>query len=390
MRKRTRKQRTERWGLCLALLLALSLLPQSGAAAGEQPPGISAECALLLEWESGTVLYEKAADRPMQAASTLKLLTALTALDSLQPAQPVVILPEWTGQEGSSMYLRAGETYTVRELLLGLLLASGNDAARALACAAAGTEADFVRSMNEKAAALGMSSSVFVDASGLRAEGHHTTARDLGTLACAALKNETLRELMRTKSAVVHGQTLLNHNKLLWRSEGTFGGKTGYTMAAGRTLISCTEREDMTLVCVTLRAPADWADHMALLDWGYDHYRRYSASELTWELPLVSGLRESVPVRAAGLSRCLRKDSGAVFCPELPPFLYAPVEAGETVGMLRLRTPDGSVLGECALLCDEDGMEDPAEALRFWEKLQWYWYYACRHSPPYPVPGYIY
>jgi len=374
---RTRIRKTE------TLLLAALLCCMPVQAATEDP-AVSAKTAILLEAESGVSLYEKAADQPMKAASTLKLLTALTALEVLSPEQTVTIPAECCSREGSSMYLQPEENYTVRELLLGLLLASGNDAAAALACAASGSEQDFVRRMNEKASELGMTHSVFTDASGLNAEGHSTTARDLGILACAALQDPVIREVMGTQSAEVHGQTLVNHNKLLWRSEGTFGGKTGYTVAAGRTLISCTEREGMTLVCVTMDAPDDWNDHLNLLSWCYGRYCLFDAAELNWSVPLISGKTETVRLSAGELKHPVPKDTLPEIRLDMPRFLYAPMSAGVQVGKLQLLDGQGRLLGETGIFCAETGSLDETQALNFWEQLRWYWYFACRHSISYP------
>ena len=197
----------------LACVLAISLLftPRAYAAGTDN----AARAAIVVHPETGAVLYEKNADERLGIASTTKIMTALVVLEHCALDEPVEILPEYTAVEGSSMYLRAGETYTVEELLYGLMLVSGNDAAIALACHTAGSVAAFAGMMNDKARALGMTSSAFQNPNGLDAEGHYSTARDMAKLACAALENETFRAIVSTKSTTVDGQTLVNHNRLL-------------------------------------------------------------------------------------------------------------------------------------------------------------------------------
>ena len=366
----------------IALLLILHLLPPSAGAA-EEAPEVSARAAVVAELETGRILFEKNPDLPMKAASTVKILTGLLALERLDMGEKITVRPEWTGLEGSSMYLRPGEEYTVSELLYGLLLVSGNDAAMTLACAVSGSEEAFVELMNERAEALGMTGSVFVDASGLRAEGHRVTARDMAALGCAAMKNALFRAIVSTKSAEVAGKTLQNHNKLLWRCEGAVGVKTGYTKAAGRTLVSCAERDGLALVCVTLDDPEDWADHEALLDWAFGLYTSADPGEMEWRLSVVSGLAPEVPVRPARGGRLLLPRE-ARWEAELPPFVYAPVRAGERAGVLRCLDGEGVLLWEAPLVYGEDADLDPTQKLDFWEKLRWAWLFACRHSASYP------
>ena len=167
------------------------------------------------------------------------------------------------------MYLKAGETYTLRELLYGMLLASGNDAATAVACTVAGSEDAFAALMNEKAAELGLTGTSFENPHGLDSPDHHSTARDLAVLAAYAMENEEFAAIVSTRSKTIHDQTYVNHNKLLWQCEGTIGVKTGYTRHAGRILVSAAERGGRMLIAVTISDPDDWRDHVSLLDYGF-------------------------------------------------------------------------------------------------------------------------
>jgi D-alanyl-D-alanine carboxypeptidase (penicillin-binding protein 5/6) len=228
---------------------------------------VSATAAVLMDADMGQVLYEKNGDRQMLIASTTKIMTALVVLEHAAPDDVITVTPNHMA-EGSSMYLRAGETVRVEELLYGLLLCSGNDAALALTECAGGLT-PFVALMNEKAAALGMAHTSFANPNGLDADGHYSTARDMAVLAAAAVENPTFRRICSSRSVTIGQRTMENHNRLLRQVEGCIGLKTGYTRAAGRTLVSCTERDGCRLVAVTLQDGNDWADHAALYDYGF-------------------------------------------------------------------------------------------------------------------------
>lgn len=228
---------------------------------------VSATAAVLMDADMGQVLYEKNGDRQMLIASTTKIMTALVVLEHAAPDDVITVTPDHMA-EGSSMYLRAGETVRVEELLYGLLLCSGNDAALALTECAGGLT-PFVALMNEKAAALGMAHTSFANPNGLDADGHYSTARDMAVLAAAAVENPTFRRICSSRSVTIGQRTMENHNRLLRQVEGCVGLKTGYTRAAGRTLVSCTERDGCRLVVVTLQDGNDWADHAALYDYGF-------------------------------------------------------------------------------------------------------------------------
>lgn len=230
---------------------------------------VSATSAILMDTETGEVLFEKNADRQMRIASTTKIMTALVVLERCGLQEVVTVRPEHMA-EGSSMYLKPGEEMTVETLLYGLLLSSGNDAALALADHCAGSVDRFVGWMNDKARQLGMTGTSFANPNGLDADGHFSTARDMAILAAYAAENHTFVRICSTKTATLDGRTMSNHNKLLKMVEGCIGMKTGYTMAAGRTLVSCAQRDGFRLVAVTLQDGNDWADHAALYEEGFD------------------------------------------------------------------------------------------------------------------------
>ena len=245
--------------LLLCLLLTLSLVP-----ARTEALEVSAAAAVLMDADTGEILFEKNADRRMLIASTTKILTALVVLEHARLDEVVTIQPRHMA-EGSSMYLKPGETLTVETLLYGLLLCSGNDAAVALADHCGGSVARFVGWMNETAQRIGMTGSSFANPNGLDDEQHYSTARDMALLAAYAARNPTFVRLCSTRSVTVGGRTMTNHNKLLQSVEGCIGMKTGYTKAAGRTLVSCVRRDGRTLVAVTLQDGNDWVDHAEML-----------------------------------------------------------------------------------------------------------------------------
>ena len=211
-----------------------------------------------MDADTGQVLFDHNGGRRMLIASTTKIMTALVALERASPTDVITVKQEHM-TEGSSMYLRPGERVTVEELLYGLLLCSGND----------GGTASFVRRMNSLAGELGMEDTSFENPSGLDGQAHYSTARDMARLAAYAAGNHTFVRLCSTRSVTIGGRTMTNHNRLLRAVPGCIGMKTGYTRAAGRTLVSAAERDGRRLVAVTLQDGNDWADHAALYDWGF-------------------------------------------------------------------------------------------------------------------------
>lgn len=316
----------------VAAFLILSPVPRARAAE------VSASSAILMDGGTGTVLYEKNAHEQRLIASITKLMTALVALESGHDLEEEITVPaEWTGVEGSSIYLRPGERITLETLLYGMLLQSGNDAATAVAQVCAGSVEAFSECMNAKAEQLGMKDSHFTNPSGLNDEGHYSTAYDMALLARACLENDTLSQIVATKSVALGGRVFTNHNKLLWQYEGCVGMKTGYTEKAGRTLVSAAERDGMTLICVTLNDPNDWADHTALFDRGfsgYDSLLLAENGEVLSQVPVSGGLVSFCPVSAGREARlCVAK--GTEVERELvlnQTSLTAPVDRGTVLG----------------------------------------------------------
>ena len=343
--------------LSLILLCAVctALLPLPAKSVGVESvfaSGVSAKAAFLMELEDKLCLYEKNADERMGEASTTKIMTALVVSEIMPPDKIVSVPTEAVGVEGSSAYLSAGELLSVRDLLLALLLQSANDAAVALAVAAAGSVEEFAELMNRKAAELQLKNTHFTNPHGLYDEQHYTTARELALITAEALKVKELREIFATKSATIpRGATaedpdgegkryLRNHNKMLSLYDGALGVKTGFTKKTGRCLVSAAERDGMTLICVTLGAPDDWNDHSSLLDYGFSSYARvtlYEKGEMRIPYALTGGSEQYVTAtNSEPLMMTLPKGfevSQSALSLEFPQhFEFAPVEAGALLG----------------------------------------------------------
>ena len=278
---------------CAALGLLMLLSPTALAVS------TSAGAAVLMDAESGRVLYAAAEHQPMRIASTTKLMTALVALEHYDLSDVVTVPRAAVLTEGSSMYLREGERLKVETLLYGLLLCSGNDAAETLA--AFGGRARFVRWMNETAARLGMEDTSFENPSGLDGEGHRSTAYDMALLMACAVRNHDFLRIASTRTVTTEGRTMTNHNRLLSEVEGCIAGKTGFTKAAGRTLVSCARRGGVTLVAVTLRDGNDWADHAALYAYGFSRCGADAAPLSGDEDAAAAFFPDRLPGESAGL-----------------------------------------------------------------------------------------
>lgn len=340
-----------------AAALALALIPGVHAAAA--PEGISAVSAIVMEAQTGTVLYEKNADEHRAMASTTKIMTALLTIEAGDPDREFTVDPLAIRVEGTSMGLREGDRVSRRDLLYGILLPSGNDAANAAAVSVAGSIPAFVERMNERAQQLGLSDTHFVTPSGLDADGHYTTARDLAKLAAFAMRDELFREIVSCTSADVefgnppYQRTLYNSNKMLRRYSGAIGVKTGFTDNARRCLVSAAERDGVTLVAVTLNAPDDWNDHTKMLDYGFTQVRAYPLGVECGERVAVAGTGKSVGVYAHGASLALTPEQHGKLTRRvmLPQFVYGTVEKGDRLGEIQFLL-DGDIVLECPLFAD--------------------------------------
>ena len=333
---------------------------------------VSAKHAYVLDTVSGRVLYEKSGSDPSLIASTTKIMTALIVCEQCNVLDRMRIPKDAVGIEGSSMYLQEGEVLTLQELLYGLMLSSGNDAAVALAIYCSGTVEGFAELMNDKARLLGLRNTHFENPSGLDAPGHYSTARDLAVLSAYAMENPIFRKTVSTKSLRVGQRYLTNHNKLLWRVEGADGIKTGYTRAAGRILVSSATRNDRRLIAVTIHAPDDWNDHAALLEEGFSRYhveKLVEKGQQVGTLEVMGGQSRKVQVLAA-------EDFFYAIAPEEHPqlmlpgpgFVYAPAVEGADAGFVYLLI-EGNAVGKIPVVFGQTIEQLPEEEKSFWQKL---------------------
>ncbi|MDR1693128.1 MAG: D-alanyl-D-alanine carboxypeptidase [Oscillospiraceae bacterium] len=340
----------------IIFLILVLFLPAAGAAGPLQTPDLagSAESAVLMDAATGTVIYQKNARRRAGIASTTKIMTALIVLETVDLDDTFEVPPEAAGIDGSSVYLTPGQKVTVRDLLYGLMLKSGNDAAVALAIRCAGSVDAFAAMMNRKAAQLKLYGTRFRNPHGLSAEGHYSTALDMARLTREAMKNEVFREIVGSKVYAGNGGTMKNHNRMLWFYPGANGVKTGYTTSAGRCLVSSADRDGFLLIAVTLDDHDDWADHTAMLDYGYSNFALEKVCLQGEEVGEVSVFGQGVvPVKAARNVYLLQPKDRAGEKPEaewfLPRYLYEPVAEGERVGWITVRQ-GGKIISGCPLV----------------------------------------
>ncbi|QHZ47478.1 D-alanyl-D-alanine carboxypeptidase family protein [Bacillus sp. NSP9.1] len=240
---------------------------------------VSAKSAIVIDGQSGRVLFAKDEHEKRRIASITKIMTAILAIESGKLEDTVTVSDRAAGTEGSSIYLTSGQKVKLKDLVYGLMLRSGNDAAVAIAEHVGGSLEGFVYMMNQKAADLGMENTVFRNPHGLDDHaGHYSTAYDMALLTKYAMTNQTYRKIAGTKhyKAETMQGIWRNKNKLL---TGLYrystGGKTGYTKLAKRTLVSTSSKDGTDLIAVTINAPDDWNDHINMFSYCYDHYKTY-------------------------------------------------------------------------------------------------------------------
>ena len=331
----------------LFLLAALLLLPLPTARAANEP-GVSAQSAILISGDDGTVIFEKNAHERLAMASTTKIMTALLTLEEAERAgDPVIdITEEMVRVEGSSMGLQAGNRLTLTNLTSGMLLASGNDAANAAALYLGESQEGFAKLMNARAREIGMEETNFVTPSGLDDDEHYSTAYDMALLGREAMMNDEFARIAGSSALQVEfiepeqRVSYTNHNKLLRIYDGCIGIKTGFTKKAGRTLVSAARREGTTLIAVTLNAPDDWDDHTAMFDYGCETVKtvQMGGEALPETLPVAGSDKQGVTLRMGqrlSMTLPIEQAQGVESRVLLPRFLYAPVLAGERVGRVQ-------------------------------------------------------
>jgi len=342
-------------------------------------PNLSASSAILMELESGRVLWEKDAERPWPPASTTKIMTALVVLEKIQLGDTVRISRLAAATEGSSAWLEEGEVLSVRDLLYALLLPSANDAAVALAEKVAGTTEDFVELMNERAQELGAHNSHFVNPHGLPAAEHYSTARDLALIMRAAWKIPAFRQIVGTKSWELPwpghslNRLLYNRNRLLWEYPAARGGKTGSSRASGPCLVAVAEERGLTLCAVLLNSQKVFEEAKELFDYGFAFWEEVpvvQAGTLARTVPVVRGKVERLPLLYAqslslplqvGEREQIRRQEEYAARP------VAPIQRGRPLGRVSYWLGEEK-LGEVTLVA---GMDIPRLSLweLFWKRI---------------------
>lgn len=330
--------------MAIVTALWLSLVPTIAAATPGQAlaqPRVTASAAILMDWQTGEILYERNSRQRRDPASTTKVLTAIIVLEKVSKLDaPVTVSKKAAHTVGSRMYIKPGEVYSVHDLLHGLLLRSGNDAAVALAEHVAGSVEEFARLMNETSLRLGARGSQWNNPHGLTHPRHYSTAYDLAVITRHALNNPTfasivaLRERPLTYEHLQRDVVLHNTNRLLFELEGVDGVKTGTTASAGACLIASATRDEQKLISVVLDAGNRWNQSATLLSWGFDNHRLVylgRKGEVLLHSPVEDGKYRTVPLALAGdLLAVIRKGGEQ---PQLQvrrrPNMEAPIKKGQ-------------------------------------------------------------
>lgn len=333
------------WRICTFLLI--------WGLIGKIPPAcaleLSSVAAVAMDATSGRVLYEKNAREKMGMASTTKIMTALVALEQCDLNEMVKVSVNAVNTEGSSMYLEKDETITVENLLYGLMLNSGNDAAVALAEHISGSTKEFAKLMTKRAKEIGAKDTQFKNPHGLYEEGHYTTAYDLALIYRTCMCNPTFAKIAATKKWVVPlegkpDREYYNKNKLLSMFDGVDGGKPGYTPETGRTLVGSATRNGWRVITVTLNTPSsvDWQEHGAMFDYVFDHYELKTVvkdSQTLGTIPVKDGEYYEVPAvttQAYQIPLPKNEPYTVKFDMKAVEELRAPVEADTQVGTLNI------------------------------------------------------
>lgn len=329
----------------LIILVILAALPVPVCAVNErEDPAISAASAILIEPFSGRVLYQKDSHQRRPMASTTKIMTALVAAELSKPDEVLRVQSDCVKIEGSSLYLEENEQLTMLDMLYGLLLRSGNDAAAAIGKYIAGDVDHFVSLMNNKAWDLGMVDTNYVNPHGLDQEGHYSSAYDMAQLGAAFLKVPLLRSICMTEEYVSRELTtgkvrlFRNNNKLLVRDPRAIGIKIGWTDNAGRCLVAAARVGEMELIAVVLDAPDLYTDVSKLFDYGFEHYTMQELvprGSVMSILPVAGGTVPRVALTAAESVRFPILPGEALSFSvrlQVPESVKAPVQQGQLVG----------------------------------------------------------
>ena len=312
---------------------------------------ISAKSAVVICAETGEIVFEKNAYEQLPMASTTKIMTSILALEYGASEEFVLVNDEMISVEGSSIGLLSGDKISLKTLVKGMLLESGNDAANTTAVIVGGTISDFVALMNYKAKEIGMYSTSFETPSGLDGENHFSTAFDMAILGAYAIRNPLFKETCSSQEEVVYygnepyRRVFSNNNKLLKLYNGAFGIKTGFTKKSGRCLVSAVEKDGKTLVAVTLNAYDDWNDHIKMYDSSFDMVQSvdFFCDLEDVNVKIVGGTENAVGVHLSNEPKITTTDDNFLYTSKiyLKPFEYAPVDEGDVLGFVEFYDGNG-------------------------------------------------
>ncbi|SHH48025.1 D-alanyl-D-alanine carboxypeptidase (penicillin-binding protein 5/6) [Caloranaerobacter azorensis DSM 13643] len=327
------------------LFVAIILILLSSHNSYCEPIELNAKSSILMEVNTGRILFSYNPHIKLPMASTTKIMTALIAIEYGNLDDIVTIKKNSVGIEGSSIYLKEGETLTLRDLLYGLMLRSGNDAAMAIAEHIGGTVDNFVKLMNEKAKELGAINTNFTNPHGLHDANHYTTAYDLALITREALKKKEFRDIVKSKLWIADrdiNKYFYNKNKTLWQYEGGDGVKTGYTKRAGRCLVSSATKNGMQLIAIVLDDYSWFNDCYKLLDYGFSLFKPkvvFNKGQFIKNVEVINGNKEKIPIVTNKELIIPMKDSEIENIKvkiELPEKIYAPIEKNQKVGKIRI------------------------------------------------------
>ena len=327
----------------ISLILIFVLLLNSGfCVSAENILDISAKSAVVVCADTLEIVYSKNMNEQLSMASTTKIMSAIIALEYGAVDEPITVTNDMIAVEGSSIGLVDGDEISLKTLVKGMLLESGNDAANAVAYIVGGNIPSFVAMMNNKAKEIGMNSTSFETPSGLDGENHYSTAFDMAVLGAYAIKNPEFRSVCQDESDVVYygnppyRRVFTNHNKLLDLYDGAFGIKTGFTKKSGRCLVSAVRKNGKTLIAVTLNAPDDWNDHIKMYDYAFKIVKSVELTEdfSNIRLKVVGGIKDTISVEPLRVVEYTTMADDIDYNAKIfiKQFEYAPVYKGDIVG----------------------------------------------------------
>lgn len=346
-----------------ACILPISVYGESAPLASLYPQ-TSGRSVILMDLESGRVLYEQNSRQELPPASVTKIMTALLVIENGNLEKEVTISEHAADTPESTVYLEPGEKLTRKDLLYACMLPSANDACVALAESVAGSEESFIQLMNARAQQLGMGNTHYCNPHGLDAEQHYTTAYDLAILSRYSLQNSIFAELVNTQKQIIpwegrdEDRILLNQNRLLYRYEGACGVKTGFTRQAGNCVVGAAKRGKMGLIAISLNSPAVYEDLMNMLDYGFNNYRLIELAEvdeLSSEIKVLGGVTETVkavPEKNLQVAATDDEASQLTYKVQVVSEVSAPVKQGDILGVCKIYKQDEQV-GVLNLLADK-------------------------------------